>query len=59
MGDTDPTTGVFTWPDTEDADNEPIDVPTPEPHPNEVATRAAVASGVYAAEDVGVEPNPS
>lgn len=32
-----------------------ITTPTPEPHPNEVATREAVDNGVYAAEDVGVE----
>lgn len=29
------------------------DMPTPEPHPNEIATREAVEAGVYAADEVG------
>lgn len=33
---------------------EMTDVPTPEPHPNEIATRKAVEDGIYKAEDVGL-----
>lgn len=33
---------------------EPADIPAPEPHPNEIATREAVDAGVYAAEHVGL-----
>lgn len=32
------------------------DVPIPEPHPNEIATREAVDAGVYTAADVGLPP---
>lgn len=33
---------------------EPTDIPTPDPHPNEIATREAVDAGAYAAEHVGL-----
>lgn len=33
---------------------EPAVSPVPEPHPNEVATRAAVDAGTYTAEEVGL-----
>lgn len=33
---------------------EPTNVPDPEPHPNEVATRKAVEAGIYAADHAGL-----